>query len=373
MPSEPPEWLRAVVSELSARGHVTSANLEYPNSGTSQAGSAGSGKLSIETGDGRRFALAIDAKRGRIGTAAAARWIDTTGPAGSNPDRTGTGNAGGGANANDQAPVLAAPAIGQHVATQLRAARRSFVDGRGLVFLWLDGGRHVIDVTMGLAGPRPSMGTAVSPGGLRVLFALLANPENLARTVREVGERARTSRHTVSTTLAALRSEGLALRTGRSTHAWAPGRAAELVDRFADGWRTQLRPRVLQARLSGHGPEVDEPALEALLTGSDLRFGFGSSAGAYRLTPFYRDAETVVHLDGAWRPEWNRILRVAPQPERGAILVLAALGAEDFVLGQQAVHPLLLYAELDGSRDPRNREFASELLPAVLAEIEDDR
>lgn len=356
----PPDWLGVVLSELSKRGHVASATFESPNS-AAVAGPRGLGnaELRIETTDGAEFALAVETKLGRIGAAAATRWIEMTRTAGQ---------------AADGEPwLLAAPAIGRQVAGQLRAARRSFVDGRGNVFLWLAGGRRVIDVQLALPTPRATSGSAASLGRLRVLFALLANPNNLARPVRDIAERAGTGRNTVSTALAAWRDEGLALRTGRSTHAWAPGRVAALVDRFADGWRTQLRSRLRQVRLSGHGPEVDEPALEALLVDADTRFGFGGTAGAQRLAPYYRDAETVVHLDGAWRSEWNRILRVAPQPDRGSILVLSALGAEDFVEGRRHVHPLLLYSELDGSIDPRSREFARELLPAILAEVERER
>lgn len=256
--------------------------------------------------------------------------------------------------------------------TRLRAAGRSFVDADGNCFLNLAGGEFVADLR---AAPRPGRRVTPSraaPANLRVLFALLADPRNLGRPIREVADRSGASYQTVATTLASLRAEGHLARTGRTGHAWIGGRTTELIDRMVSGWRTQLRPRLLETALvTGRTPEQDEAAVERLLEREAIAFGFGGTAGGFRLVPVYRSATTVVHVAGAWRAEWSRELRAAPSRD-GPLVVLRTLGADDLELDAHRAHPLLLYAELQTSTDPREREFALELLTKVQERVAAD-
>lgn len=258
--------------------------------------------------------------------------------------------------------ILVAPSIGAQIAQELRRGRHSFLDGTGKLYLVSKGSSIHVDVRSGQKAERPPRTPVLAVGGLRVLFALLADPANLGATVRAIGERAGVSRHTVATALEALRSAGLLDRLGRSAHTWRPGRHAEALDLFTESWATMVRPTALQASLttSRSTGEV-EAELERELDGAGVRFAFGGSAGAYRLERFYRGATTVVHVEGPWRSEWNRALRAAPTREAGNVLVFAALGEEDFVADRRYAHPILLLAELARSPDPREREFATHL------------
>lgn len=312
---------------------------------------AAAATLRAVTRDGREFLLAVEIRQGRIGHAAARHWIERT------------------AADTKRDWLLAAPAIGQEVGDQLRAAGRSFLDATGNCFLCLADGQFVADFRAERrAALRPAV-TRAAPANLRVLFALLADPRNLRRPIRELATRSSTSHQTVATTLAGLRAESHLARIGRSGHAWVGGRTTELVDRFVAGWRTQLRPRLIAATLrTGGTPEQDETAIERLLEREAVAFGFGGSAGACRIAPYYRSAITVVHADTTWRAEWSRELRAA-QSQNGSLVVLQTMGADDIDGDTRHVHPLLLYAELQTSTDPREREFAREFLPQVVERV----
>jgi hypothetical protein len=200
-----------------------------------------------------------------------------------------------------------------------------------------------------------------------VLFALLARPENLGRTVRELAAASGTSIQSVSNTLAALRDEGHIVRTARTGHSWVGDKPHALIDRFAEAWKVFLRASLVDVMLeSSQTPEHLEPAIAALLEREGIAFGFGGTAGAERIQPWYRGSRTVVHIRGSWKTAWNRVLRVAPTGRDGSVIVIRTMGDEDLVGDASHAHPLLLYADMLASADPREWESAERLLPRVL-------
>ncbi|MBK8979099.1 MAG: hypothetical protein IPM29_24660 [Planctomycetes bacterium] len=307
-----------------------------------------------------RFRVPLEMRAGRLGHAAAAAWIGT-------------------ARGDERGRMLAVPALGARVAEQLRTAHCSFVDETGNVFLWLDGGRLVLDVRVvrnrvrdpGTEGDAPGrVRDRTLPAGSRVLFALLARPENAARSVREIAAAAGVGVQTVASTLARLRESGHLVRAGRSGHVFAPGREHELIDRFVLAWQSTLRRSLVQVVLSTpHVAEDVESAIEALLDHERVPFGFGGSAGAQRVRRHYRSATTVVHVGARWQAAWNRTLRAATTSRGGSVVILHTMGACDLVPDRRYAHPVLLYAELQTSSDPREREFAALLLPDLTKEL----
>ena len=346
-------WLRDRISSLSQTLFLKSFRI------AAAAGPDEDARLVGVPHDGREFRLAATVRRGRIGHAALRDWLERTK---GDPLRRDW--------------LLAAPALGQEIADHLRAQRRSFIDAAGNCFLCPAGGRFVADLRAVATISRTTVPATrlarIAPANLRVLFAILADPRNLGRPLREVAARSGVSYQTVASTLRGLRVEGLLDRVGRSGHAWVGGRTEELVDRFVSGWRSQLRPHLLRATLAtGQAPEQDEVVVRRVLKRAGVPWAFGGSAGAYHLAPVYRGATTEVHIASAWERSWNRDLRAAPSRE-GSLVVVQTMGVQDLVSGRPHAHPLLLYAELQTSTDPREREFARELLPQVMTSVSAD-
>lgn len=346
-----PAWLPHRLDEIAAELGFSELRLDLGQRGASNW-------LRAVGASVPRLSFRAEIRSGRVGHAAAEKWIEACSDEGSNR-------------------VLIVPALGREVAQRLREARCSFLDDTGLCFLVTPDGRFRVD----LRTARGSSGHASGSTGLRgnarqrVLFALLANPENRRRTVRELADRCGVGRQTVATVLESLRYEELLVRVDRTESALTVGRERELVDLFAAGWREGLRRSVVAARLeSGRSPEDDERSIQDLALTRSLRIGLGGTAGAQHVREFYRGRTTTVHIDGSWKPSWNQELRMAPSPN-GKLWVLSTLGADDLVETHDEqtwmAHPLLLYVEMLQSGDARAVEFAHTLLPTVLASLND--
>lgn len=274
--------------------------------------------------------------------------------------------------------VLLAPRLAEAAIARLDAAGIGHVDAAGNCRLQLDQGRILVHVegrrarpaadraTLALAAAEPRLEARLSSprgslraAGHRVLFALLADDQLLTSTVRAIGEVAGASRHAVAQLLRRLRDEGLLVRLGRTGHAWVPGRRAELVDRFAKGWSDLLRHAQTIGRFRSPASDTETIAarLEAGLDAAGTAFGWGGTAGAMRLTPHYRGDDIVLHL-ADWNPDLQRQLRLAPAHD-GPVTLLHCMGGLDLrTTPPHTAHPLLIFAELLNSADPRARETA---------------
>ncbi|MBI5851449.1 MAG: MarR family transcriptional regulator [Planctomycetes bacterium] len=201
--------------------------------------------------------------------------------------------------------------------------------------------------------------TSLRAAGYRVLFAILAKPALLAATVREIESECGASRQAVSELLVRLRSEGAVTRTGRSEHRLVPGRRGELVARFAGGWSDVLAPALTVGRFRGRAEAgvANDASIERTLRRLDVTWGFGGTAGAMRLAPHYRGADTVLHV-AAWSDELQRVLGLVPD-RAGPVAIYRTMGGLDLATEvAHCAHPLLVHAELLTSGDDRAREAA---------------
>jgi hypothetical protein len=218
---------------------------------------------------------------------------------------------------------------------------------------------------------------AVQPprdAGHRVLFCLLAEPERLRQPVRSIAAVARTSRHPVASLIANLRDQGLLLRKGRSEHVLAPGARATLLDRWAAAWAESLRRRaqIGRFRTITTEPLTREQRLVTALTAQGVRCGAGGEGGAFRLHPHVPPLTTTIHVE-SWPPKHLRELGLAPDREGPVVLLrtLTNLDLHTEIDGSIHAHPLLLYAELNASRDPRTREAGRWVLENFLTAYPD--
>jgi hypothetical protein len=197
-----------------------------------------------------------------------------------------------------------------------------------------------------------------------VLFALLAEPERVANSVRALGDAAGVSRQAALDIRHRLARLGVLIQT-RSGFRWVAGRYKEAIDMFVTGYLTTLRPELVLGRFRTRDSEP--PALEARLVSEislqDLRWG--GAAAAHRMTGHYRGGHTVVHvmeLPGNMR-------KLQAIPDRAGTLELVMppgpLGMRGVI--EDTAHPLLVYAELLAEGNERAREAAQEVAERWLS------
>jgi hypothetical protein len=253
------------------------------------------------------------------------------------------------------------PKIGQHLA----AHNLSYVDAIGNCHLQVAQGRELL---AHVEGKKPKRGPSGRSGGrvpsYQLLFAILAEPALLNKPTRQIATAAGVGKTAVADQLTRLIEQGLVTRT-RSGRAIA--RRRELLDRWLSAYADVVRPTWLigRYRTQTTDPEALEHQIE--VAWGDQVWAFGGGAAAWRMTHFYRGPDTVLHVHEL-PAEMIRHLRAIPAGD-GSLTILRTPGSIAYAGSEpHLVHPLLVYAEMVSSADPRMREAAAELRQRFLSE-----
>lgn len=195
--------------------------------------------------------------------------------------------------------------------------------------------------------------------GLQVVFALLCRPDLANAPYREIARLAAVGLGTVDRVAAGLQEAGfLVAPTTR------PRRLVErdkLLTRWAAAYVDALRPRLELGRFTAPTPDWWGTAE---LGGGDLLWG--GEVAAARLTGHLRpQSATIYARELPTRFLAEHALRKDP---RGTVEVLRIFWHRDlFPDARDVVPPLLIYADLAGSRDERNIETARMIYDAEIA------
>lgn len=272
--------------------------------------------------------------------------------------------------APDRQGLLLAPVIGAPLGAWLAERGVGYVDGRGNCDLRLaDRYYWHVEGRTG-QGAHDAATKGVRAPGFQVLYTLLAQPELVGASVREVAEAAGTSRQPVVDVLRRLVADGLVVRTGRgraTAHQWVEHRRVDAFERWAHGYRTAVRPRfaVGRYRLPDRTPDAIEETVTRELTAAGVQWRWGGSSAAWRIEPWYRSDRVVVHVDALPRTLAAR-MRALPDRE-GPLMVLGFPGPAS-LRGRtpDTIEPLLAYTEMMTQGDEREREAARKLAQREL-------
>jgi len=203
----------------------------------------------------------------------------------------------------------------------------------------------------------PASGRGIGIPGYRVLFTILAKPDILNSPVRTLADVAAASKTTVAETLARLEKEGF---IGPELSGRRILNPRGLLDRWMVGYET-LRPKLIfgRFRTPDANPEALEQRIEAEL-GDSVMWAWGGGAAAMRMTKYYRGEETVLHVSD---PTSDLSRRLKALPAKDGPFVIHRTPAKVAFEGilPRTVHPLLVFAELMATGDPRARETAMDI------------
>jgi len=263
--------------------------------------------------------------------------------------------------------VLIVPYVPDKLGQELQARGICYLDTAGNAylraadpdFLVLIKGRRV-----------PAMGAqaqhrAFQPAGVQLLYQLLSEPALLQATYRVLAEQAQVALGSVSVLLRGLQQTGL-LRDENGHRRWTD--PAQVLRRWVDAYGEVGRPKLHAQRYRWLEADMARQGWQELALGPDAAWGGEPAAGllldGYLLPAFFTLYTTVP------RGELMRRLRLVPDPA-GSVEVLRPL-ATTLGAGRpepRAVHPLLAYADLLLTADPRNREVAQRLHERYLSHL----
>jgi hypothetical protein len=238
------------------------------------------------------------------------------------------------------------------VAARARELGIGFVDTAGNAFLR---GPGLYVLVAGQPAPvRPATTgrppRALTPAGLRVVFVLLQRPQLLAAAFRDIAAAAGVALGTVAAVMADLVERGHLPPEGVADRRLLAPR--ELAEEWTLLYPVRLRPKLLRGRF-----EAADPAWWQGAALGGVKAAWGGEVAADRLTGRLRPERQTIYVWG--RPD-PLVLghRLRPR-ERGAIEILEAFWAPGAGEPKEVVPPLLVYADLLATGDPRNVEVAA--------------
>ncbi|GAA4368920.1 hypothetical protein GCM10023185_42100 [Hymenobacter saemangeumensis] len=263
--------------------------------------------------------------------------------------------------------VLAAPYIPDSLGKVLQRENIQYLDTAGNAYL------HAADASLFIliGGQRqPAIGKQVQhrafqPAGVQLLYHLLSEPQLLQASYRAMAEQAQVALGSVSILLRGLQQLEL-LRDESGQRRWTD--PAQVLRRWVDAYGEVVRPRLTTQRYRWLDPAVARQGWQALDLGPDM--AWGGEPAAHLLLNGYLLPEYFTLYTTAVRGDVIRRLRLVPDAA-GKVEVLQPMAT---TLGHgrpqpQAVHPLLAYADLLLTADPRNREVAQLLHEHYLSHL----
>lgn len=259
--------------------------------------------------------------------------------------------------------LLVVPYINPIMARRLREAGVQFLDGEGNAYLDQENPRILVWVT-GNRPPKPRPRErplrVFRAAGLRVIFPFLCLPDATAATYRDLAKMAGVALGTVAKTVEELKLLGFLRKT--KTH-WVLENKARLLDAWVDAYPRELRPLLKPRRFHTNKAEWWRDADWTLL-GAWL----GGEPAAALLTKHLRPVIATAYLAGGLA-EMARALRWAKRDD-GNVEVLQKFWTfeqEDGIADPRLVPPLLVYADLVATGEPRNIETAALIRERYLA------
>ena len=272
--------------------------------------------------------------------------------------------------------LLVADYINPRMVDTLRRQNIQFIDAAGNAFISQPAvhvhvkGRRQQQV--GFASNRDGAKRAFESAGLKVVYAFLCHPGLVNKAYREIAEQAGVSLGTVGSVLNGLKAGGFIHdQGGRQGRGLA--HYQKLLDRWVDVYPEKLKPkqwlgdfvaadpywwkRVDIQRYDGYwGGEIAaasysdwlKPQVATLYLPEQARNHLLGDSRLRKMTEWRDERQSVVHIYQPFWPVW--------------------LDDVDGVPKKGLVHPVLAYADLLATGDPRNRDAAQRIHDQYIAQ-----
>ncbi|MCK4392730.1 hypothetical protein KAX17_07465 [Candidatus Bipolaricaulota bacterium] len=259
--------------------------------------------------------------------------------------------------------ILFADYVTVSLADQLRERGLWFVDESGNAYLEQPGVLLIFTVGQRPMREQATKGQYFSEPGAKVLYYLLHHGPQICATYRDIRQAVGVSLDKISKTFNELKDQRLLIPAGRGQYEIL--NPSKLLDQWSDAYAAKLRPRIFLGRFrSPFGKDFTKMFEEA---GSrrvlkDVVVG-GEYAGD-RLTGYLRARALNLYVSVDRATTVRRVLRLAPSQEGNIELHEAFAQSFGKPRGRNQLaiaHPVLVYAELLVTDDPRCGETAVRL------------
>ena len=199
------------------------------------------------------------------------------------------------------------------------------------------------------------------PGGLRVVFALLNNPEMINKPYRDMAKAADVALGTIGWLVKDLKETGFCIEIGKRNRKLM--NLENLFKRWVEAYPEQLRPKLIRERFetANHNwwKEIDIKAYGAC---------WGGEVAAANLTGYLKPAKVTIYTNEAiGELVLKNRLRKA---EQGNVEILTPFWNFKYELADRdIVPPILVYADLMATGDQRNIEAAEMIYEKYIGRL----
>jgi len=251
--------------------------------------------------------------------------------------------------------------VNPEMAEELRQIGLEFIDSAGNmfinqppVFVFIKGNKLKEPV-------RCAIKRAFKKAGLKLIFALLTTPGLENATYREIAVAAGVSLGSIDYIMAELKEMGFLRRRGDNSLYLA--QKDDLVKRWVMAYPEQLRPKLTLGTF--RGPE--KWWLHGRLPSQDTMWS--GEVAAHKMTDYLHPETVTIYC----RPQkLNGLLlsnRLSRDPVGNIEILEKFWNNDDKSAYGELVHPLLVYADLIASGDPRNAEAAEKIYEQHILQL----
>ena len=277
-----------------------------------------------------------------------------------------------------QRGMLVADYVNPRMADRLRSQGIQFIDTAGNayidqppVYVFVTGRRRQTHSSL---PPRGATGRAFEPKGLQVVFAFLCHPELVNAPYREIAARAGVAVGTVGWVVNGLKAAGFIREDGGGRKGRRLVHCPRLLARWVEAYPEKLQPKLFMGKF-----EADDPFWWERIDVTAYDGCWGGETAAARYTRGYLQPQVAT----LYLPEQARVrllrdarLRKATDWGRreGAKVVLfhpfwlEPSMSGDVLCKNSLVHPILAYADLIATAEPRNLEAARMIHDQYIAQ-----
>ena len=200
--------------------------------------------------------------------------------------------------------------------------------------------------------PRTNQPRAFQEAGIKLIFCLLDNPENMNKSFRELSKLSQIALGSVSVIFQELIELKFVLKTKNKK---VLENKLVLLQRWVIAYYDVLRPKLLVKKMNFTNKTDWNNLNFSFISGTTL---WGGECAANILTQNLTPANYTIYTEDTWQAV-GKSLKLVPE-DKGKVEILRLFYNDS--IAEKTVSPLLVYADLMGSGDSRNMETAEIIL-----------
>ena len=257
--------------------------------------------------------------------------------------------------AKHEAFILIVNVLSENSKAKLKELGINYLDTAGNAFIFYPPIAIAIDGKKKAVNRENLKDKAFTKAGMRLVFAYLKNETLIHQPYRDIAKIVGVSIDTITKTNESLKQQGFIRQLTDKKIALTDTK--KLFEKWADVYETRIKPKLFYEKFSFLNTEAERNWKTIPLSKNAC---WGGEAAADLQTNFIRPAIFTLYSTES-KVELMKQYRLKPDTKGNIQVYLPFTTNLEFMREEQATHPILTYADLLNTGEPRNLEVAQKL------------